>query len=98
MNGLIDYFCIVIDTHRHNSSVKHVVIESRRDPVTGVLYNITPNGPSFSSLYELIVEAQTRPLIHNHSFNIQLTCSPPKVGASILNILVPNINFCLLLF
>lgn len=55
------------------------MIESRRDPVAGVVYNITPNGPVFSSLYELIEEGQRTPLIQNHVFNVQLTCSPPKV-------------------
>lgn len=64
---------------RHESNVKHVVIESKRDPVAGILYNITPHGPVFNSLYELIQEAQKTALIQNHSFNVQLTCSPPKV-------------------
>ena len=49
-----------------------MVVESRMDPVAGVLYNITPNGPFFSSLYELIEEAQKRPLIQNHTFDIKL--------------------------
>lgn len=67
--------------YRHESSVKHVVIESKQDPVAGAIYNITPNGPVFSSLYELIQEAQQTPLIQNHVFNVQLTCSPPKVNS-----------------
>lgn len=66
---------------RHESSVKHVVIESKQDPVAGAIYNITPNGPVFNSLYELIQEAQQTPLIQNHIFNVQLTCSPPKVNS-----------------
>jgi hypothetical protein len=67
---------------RHGILVKHVVVESREDPVAGTLYNITPNGPVFTSLYELIEEAQRTPLIQNHAFNVQLTCSPPQVRFS----------------
>ena len=48
--------------------------------MAGILYHITPNGPVFNSLYELIETGKTTPLIQNHVFNIQLTCSPPKVG------------------
>lgn len=66
--------------YRHESRVKHVVIESKRDPVAGVLYNITPNGPFYSSLYELIEEAQKRPLIQNHMFDIKLGQYPPQVN------------------
>ena len=76
--------------YSHESSVKHVVIESRRDPVAGVLYNITPNGPVFTSLYELIEEGKKRPLIQNHVFNIQLTCCPPKVCLAGKEVQVPE--------
>ncbi len=67
-------------THRHECRVKHVVIESKRDPVTGVIYNITPNGPFFSSLSELIDEAQKKALIQNHTFDIKLGQYPPQVS------------------
>ena len=63
----------------HESRVKHVVIESKFDPVTGILYHITPSGPFFPSLYELIEEAQRKPLIQNHMFDIKLEQCPPKV-------------------
>ena len=69
-----------IHTHSHESRVKHVVIENKRDSVAGMLYHITPNGPFFSSLNELIDEARKRPLIQNHIFDITLTQCPPKVG------------------
>ncbi|XP_064393365.1 uncharacterized protein LOC135340880 [Halichondria panicea] len=69
----------------HECRVKHVVIESKRDPVTGVIYNITPNGPFFSSLSELIDEAQKKALIQNHTFDIKLGQYPPQPNMSWLH-------------
>lgn len=69
----------------HESNVKHVVIESSQDQVAGTIYQITPNGPVFNSVYELVQEAQKRPLIQNHLFSVQLTCSPPKPNTSWLH-------------
>ena len=66
-------------THSHESRVKHVVIESKYDPVTGILYHITPSGPFFPSLYELVERARKKPLIQNHLFDIKLEKCPPKV-------------------
>ena len=63
----------------HESRVKHVVIESKQEPVAGVLYNITPNGPFFSSLYDLIEEAKKSPIIQNHMIDVVLGKCPPKV-------------------
>ena len=65
---------------RHESRVKHVVIETKPDPVTGTLYHITPNGPFCSSLYELVEEARKTSIIQNHLFDVVLTKSPPKVS------------------
>lgn len=59
--------------------MKHVVIETKPDPVTGVVYHITPNGPYFDSLYSLVEEARKTKVIHNHLFDVVLTKSPPKV-------------------
>lgn len=64
---------------RHENHVKHVVIESTPDPVVGIIYHITPSGPRFHTLYDLIEHAQKEPVIHNHSFEIILGKSPPKV-------------------
>ena len=47
--------------------------------MAGIMYNITPNGPYFTSLYEVIEEARKSPIIQNHMFDIVLTSSPPKV-------------------
>ena len=44
------------------------------------MYNITPNGPYFTSLFEVIEEARKSPIIQNHMFDIVLTSSPPKVN------------------
>ena len=63
----------------HMSQVRHIVIESRRDTVLGVLYSFVPEGPAFPSLCELIEEARRTPLIQNHQFSVKLTNSPPKV-------------------
>ena len=68
-----------LSTSSHESHVKHVVIESSTDPVSGVLYHITPNGPRFNSLYDLIEQAQKKAVIQNHSFEIVLGKCPPKV-------------------
>ncbi|KAL5466811.1 hypothetical protein EMCRGX_G030961 [Ephydatia muelleri] len=62
----------------HMSQVRHIVIESRRDTVLGVLYSFVPEGPAFPSLCELIEEARRTPLIQNHQFSVKLTNSPPK--------------------
>ena len=68
-----------LSTSSHESHVKHVVIESSTDPVSGVLYHVTPNGPRFNSLYDLIEQAQKKAVIQNHSFEIVLGKCPPKV-------------------
>lgn len=60
--------------------MKHVVIESSTDPVAGIVYHITPNGPRFHTLYDLIEQARKEPVIQNHSFEIILGKSPHKVG------------------
>lgn len=60
--------------------MKHVVIETKPDPVTGILYHITPNGPFCSSLCELVEEAKKTSIIQNHLFDVVLTKSPPKVS------------------
>jgi len=65
--------------NRHESRVKHVVVESKRDPVARVMYHITPNGPYFDSLYALIQEACTTAIIQNHAFDLVLGSSPIKV-------------------
>ena len=78
-------------SHSHESKVKHVVIESKRDPVAGVLYNITPNGPFFTSLYELIEGAKVAPVIQNHMFDVKLGKFPPKVC---IQRLVQHLNSC----
>lgn len=62
----------------HENRAKHIVIESKPDPVAGVLYNITPSGPVFSSLYDIIEKAQQQPLITNHSLHVTLGKCPPK--------------------
>ena len=59
--------------------MKHVVVESTTDPVAGVIYHITPSGPRFHSLYDLIEKAQEEAVIQNHSFEIVLGKCPPKV-------------------
>ena len=74
---IIPYF---LHAHSHESKVKHVVIESKREPVAGILYYVTPNGPFFSSLYELIEEAKVSALIQNHIFDVKLGKCPPKVS------------------
>jgi hypothetical protein len=66
----------------HENHVKHVVVESTADPVVGVLYHITPHGPRFHSLYDLIEKAQEEAVIQNHSFEIVLGKCPPKVSYS----------------
>ena len=66
-------------THSHESQVKHVVIESKRDPVAGIVYNITPNGPFFNTLYDLIEEGKKSAIIQNHMFDVTLGKCPPKV-------------------
>ena len=71
--------------HRHDGKVKHVVIETRPDPVTGVLYYITPHGPCFDSLTSLIEEAKRNCIIKNQIFDVILTRSPPKVTQSLLS-------------
>jgi hypothetical protein len=58
--------------------VKHVVVESSTDPVVGILYHITPKGPRFHSLYDLIEKAQREPVIKNHLFEMVLGKCPPK--------------------
>ena len=60
--------------------MKHVVVESTTDSVVGVLYHITPKGPRFSSLHDLIEKAQQEPVIKNHLFEIVLGKCPPKVS------------------
>lgn len=62
----------------HENHVKHVVIESTTDPVAGVIYHVTPNGPRFHSLYDLIEKAQQEPVIQNRSFEVVLGKCPPK--------------------
>jgi len=64
--------------------VKHIVIESRHEAVAGVLYNVTPKGPFFRSLYDLIEEAQKKPIIQNNAFNVKLGKCPPKVRGGFL--------------
>ena len=59
--------------------MKHVVVESSSDPVVGVLYHITPKGPRFHSLYDLIETAQQESVIKNHVFEMILGKCPPKV-------------------
>lgn len=66
--------------NRHESRIKHVVIETKSDPITGVLYHITPHGPFFNSLTGLIEEAKQTCIIQNHMFDVILTKSPPKVS------------------
>ena len=68
----------------HETKVKHIVVDSQCDPVAGVLYCITANGPHFDSLFDLIETAQNKPLIQNQSFNVVLKSSPPKVVARYL--------------
>jgi len=68
----------------HESRVKHIVIESRHEAVAGVLYNVTPKGPFFRSLYDLIEEAQKKPIIQNNAFNVKLGKCPPKVRGGFL--------------
>jgi hypothetical protein len=70
----------------HETHVKHVVIESTTDPVAGVIYHVTPNGPRFHSLYDLIEKAQQEPVIQNRSFEIVLGKCPPKVLQCILHV------------
>lgn len=65
---------------RHESRVKHVVVESKSDSVAHIMYHITPNGPYFDSLYSLIEEARTTAIIQNHAFDLILGSSPPKVS------------------
>jgi hypothetical protein len=62
----------------HEGHVKHVVVESSTDPVVGILYHITPKGPRFHSLYDLIEKAQQEPVIKNHLFEMVLGKCPPK--------------------
>jgi hypothetical protein len=64
----------------HESRTKHVVVESKKDPVAGIMYNITPNGPYFTTLHDVIEEAKKSPIIQNHMFDIVLTKSPPKIN------------------
>ena len=64
----------------HEERVKHVVIETKPDPATGVLYYITPKGPCFDSLSALIEKAKASRIIQNHAFDVILTKSPPKVN------------------
>ena len=59
--------------------MKHVVVESKPDPVTGVVYHVTPSGPYFDSLYSLVEEARRTKVIQNHLFDVLLTKCPPKV-------------------
>ena len=77
---LIVFYYSFLFLCRHESRVKHVVIETKPDPVTGILYHITPNGPFCSSLCELIEEARKTSIIQNHLFDVVLTKSPPKVS------------------
>lgn len=79
MSGHLVTYILSLSLSSHETRVKHVVIESKFDPITGILYHITPSGPFFPSLYELIEEAQRKPLIQNHMFDIKLEQCPPKV-------------------
>lgn len=56
--------------------------------MAGVLYNVTPKGPFFRSLYDLIEEAQKKPIIQNNAFNVKLGKCPPKVrgGSSLIEL------------
>lgn len=65
--------------YSYESKVKHVVVESKPDPVTGVVYHVTPSGPYFDSLYSLVEEARRTKVIQNHLFDVLLTKCPPKV-------------------
>ena len=60
-----------------------MVVESSTDPVVGILYHITPKGPRFPSLYDLIEKAQQEAVIKNHLFEIVLGKCPPKVWLSL---------------
>lgn len=77
--------------HRHEERVKHVVIETKPDPVIGVLYHITSQGPFFNSVTELIEEAKKSCIIQNHMFDVILTKSPPKVTTSTVSF----VNCCI---
>ena len=92
-------FCLkmkFISFNRHEFRVKHVVVESKREREVGIMYNITPNGPYFTSLFEVIEEAKRSPIIQNHMFDIVLTTSPSKVSRACVSPLTNNHDPCFL--
>ncbi len=71
-----DVMCL----YRYNGHVIHVMIRSTPHHRTRVLYNVSLDGPFYTSLYELVEDFRQTARITNDLFTVKLGRVPCKVS------------------